>query len=299
MSNGATIVFKQPGQREGTSEFSPPIHIRWNGGPESVYAFVEALANYTTADREKFDAENGKAPPTELAATSIEDATARFTQLVGNFMGTTGTLYVMPEKMTQANLAKLDHDTTHGTYVVNAHTWEIDRISARGQGFGNPSFEQELEREAKMVSAHPYWTPKNGEATILQTIRARNDEAFLTTSADQKLSYPELPLPILRDLGLKNDRGLPAVSLEDRSYVMAMPLRGKVGYAYEATSVALNGKAEVVERLPLTGRSPEDLAMQHGDLVRKAETEGLSLAAAKVAIDKDKAKGLEQGTGRG
>src|SRR5216117_1968113 len=38
MGNRATIVFW-----DGKERFSPAIYLHWNGGPESVYAFLEEL----------------------------------------------------------------------------------------------------------------------------------------------------------------------------------------------------------------------------------------------------------------
>lgn len=61
MGNRATVIF-QSGER-----VSPAIYLHWNGGPESVYAFLDAL------DR------RGVRPDGDYDA-------ARFVQTVGNFL---------------------------------------------------------------------------------------------------------------------------------------------------------------------------------------------------------------------
>ncbi len=44
MGNRATIIFT-----DGKKSFSPAVYLHWNGGPESVYAFLEELDPASTA----------------------------------------------------------------------------------------------------------------------------------------------------------------------------------------------------------------------------------------------------------
>lgn len=61
MGNRATIVFT-----DGKGEFSPAVYLHWNGGPESVYAFLAELTRRGVRPDCQYDV-------------------ARFIQLVGEF----------------------------------------------------------------------------------------------------------------------------------------------------------------------------------------------------------------------
>ena len=61
MGNRATVIFT-----DGKKSFSPAVYLHWNGGPESVYAFLEEL------DRRKQRADQ-------------DYECARFIQLIGEF----------------------------------------------------------------------------------------------------------------------------------------------------------------------------------------------------------------------
>jgi hypothetical protein len=61
MGNRATVIFT-----DGKKRFSPAVYLHWNGGPESVYAFLEEL------DRRRQRADQ-------------DYECARFIQLVGEF----------------------------------------------------------------------------------------------------------------------------------------------------------------------------------------------------------------------
>jgi hypothetical protein len=71
MGNRACVVFTDG------REFSPAIYLHWNGGPESVYAFLDALKDYD-------------------ALGDVPRTAARFTQLVGNYFGGTLSLALIP-----------------------------------------------------------------------------------------------------------------------------------------------------------------------------------------------------------
>ena len=61
MGNRATVIFT-----DGKKEFSPAVYLHWNGGPESVYAFLEELDRRKQRNDQNYEC-------------------ARFIQLVGEF----------------------------------------------------------------------------------------------------------------------------------------------------------------------------------------------------------------------
>lgn len=63
MGNRAVIIFTNP----DATEFSPAVYLHWNGGPESIYQFLDEL------DRRKVRADQNY-------------ECARFVQIVGEFM---------------------------------------------------------------------------------------------------------------------------------------------------------------------------------------------------------------------
>ncbi|MDQ3802501.1 MAG: hypothetical protein M3416_01400 [Acidobacteriota bacterium] len=61
MGNRATVVFT-----DGKGNFSPAVYLHWNGGPESIYGFLEELARRDVRADQEYEC-------------------ARFIQLVGEF----------------------------------------------------------------------------------------------------------------------------------------------------------------------------------------------------------------------
>jgi len=102
MGNRATVIFT-----DGNKEFSPAVYLHWNGGPESIYGFLEEL------DRRK------------VRADQMYE-TARFIQIVGEFMDQDGisglSLGVTngPESDKIEDLEKVPTDQgNNGIYLVN------------------------------------------------------------------------------------------------------------------------------------------------------------------------------------
>lgn len=156
MGNRALIVFKDQQQ------VSPAIYLHWNGGPESVYAFLDALDRY------------------EMRA-DVEYEAARFVQLVGNFFGGTLSLGIRGVRDLE-DLEQLDCDD-NGVYVVQ-------RSGVTGQHpFGvlgerqvrrrrSERWLSQAEVEAERVKAyrHPYHV---GEKPIALAIDAANGRHFV------------------------------------------------------------------------------------------------------------------------
>jgi len=102
MGNRATVIFT-----DGKKSFSPAVYLHWNGGPESVYGFLEEL------NRRK-------------ARADQEYECARFIELVGEFfdqeeLGSTSLGVVNgPKSDKPADLAKVGTDHgDNGFYLVN------------------------------------------------------------------------------------------------------------------------------------------------------------------------------------
>ena len=108
MGNRATVIFT-----DGKGEFSPAVYLHWNGGPESVYGFLEEL------NRRK-------------ARSDQDYECARFIELVGeffdqdNFGSTSLGVTNGPESDRLEDLEKVatDHGD-NGFYLVNRTSEEM------------------------------------------------------------------------------------------------------------------------------------------------------------------------------
>lgn len=102
MGNRGTVIFT-----DGKTQHSPAIYLHWNGGPESVYAFLEELDRRGVRADQEYEA-------------------ARFTQIVGQFFDQDGqgglSLGIVngPEALTVEALDQVatDHGD-NGFYLVN------------------------------------------------------------------------------------------------------------------------------------------------------------------------------------
>lgn len=148
MGNRANVVFTD----QSNAEISPAIYLHWNGGPESVYAF---LAELITRD----------------VRHDAEYAAARFTQIVGEFFGSSGdgAQYSLGISNGPAgiNLGALEkYDTgDNGVYVVQ---WNSERDGFTMRRFvtewdgDKPTF---LEQDAAWVAAER--ATAEGDATFV------------------------------------------------------------------------------------------------------------------------------------
>lgn len=109
MGNRANVIFTN----KKRNSFSPTIYLHWNGGPESIYGFLEEL------DRRKVRADQ-------------EYEAARFTQIVGEYMDQTsqggyslgilsGPKNAKPEQLLRA----CDDTSDNGLYLICREGGEI------------------------------------------------------------------------------------------------------------------------------------------------------------------------------
>ena len=103
MGNRAVIAF-QSADLDKVRPDTVGIYLHWNGGPDSVHAFVDAAKELGVRREDEYGA-------------------ARLCQIIGNWFGGTISLGIGP-------CGKLDTDNgDNGTYVVDLknHGWEIAR----------------------------------------------------------------------------------------------------------------------------------------------------------------------------
>lgn len=155
-------------ENQASTDFSPAIYLHWNGGADSVYAFLEAFTQY--------DCRKGDLPY----------AAARFCQIVANFFG--GTTSVGLESV--SNTKDLERLTPgdNGLFVFawvkpedgKPEYWRCRRMTENyDQGeIGNRPVkwwpDADVEREHKDALGSDYWK----EDKILKDIRAKNDNHF-------------------------------------------------------------------------------------------------------------------------
>lgn len=99
MGNRAYVVF----QGEKENEFSPAVYLHWNGGPESIYAFMEEMDRRQIRGRD-----------------SLSYQTARFIQMVGEFLHSEfmTSLGVEDAPKSLEDLVSLAYCCDNGLYLV-------------------------------------------------------------------------------------------------------------------------------------------------------------------------------------
>ncbi len=157
MGNRAYVVFESGNDR------SPAIYLHWNGGPESVYAFLQALKGYK-ADRH-----------------SPGYSCARFAQLAGNTLG--GTLSLGLTCFSEYEELNCDDN---GLYVVTPTKVRrmVDDSPDPQRSHLRWFTDEEVAAEREQALKHGYWKPKEGQASFLEDIRLGNDKHFLLETDD-------------------------------------------------------------------------------------------------------------------
>jgi hypothetical protein len=146
MGNRALVIFAN----KDWTEFSPAVYLHWNGGPESVYAFLDEL------DRRKI-----------RGGDDLSYQTARFIHTVGDFLdqdeaqGLSLGVFDGPKKLDKPEEITFHGD--NGAYVV--YRGEGERSVRRFEGKTELSA-KEVERERIEAYKSDYNT---GEGTIAST----------------------------------------------------------------------------------------------------------------------------------
>jgi hypothetical protein len=132
MGNRANVIFT-----DGKESFSPTVYLHWNGGPESVYAFLNEL------DRRN------------IRADQCYEA-ARFVQLVGEFFdqehigGYSLGLMNGPKSASIEDLNKISTDNgDNGFYLINRTNRENSKTTVAGALHGWKSSHSSQSRDNK------------------------------------------------------------------------------------------------------------------------------------------------------
>ena len=155
MGNRATIIFAN----EDWTEASPAVYLHWNGGPESVYAFL--------AELDRRDQGHG-----------LDYVCARFAQLVGEFFDgdkqySTLSLGVVtgPSEITSAELEAVQTDHgDNGFYVVSRQR--------TGDGQYITTVRRWLERHTRYQSMPDSWHLEEQSPEWVQREREQADKTY-------------------------------------------------------------------------------------------------------------------------
>lgn len=143
MGNRSIVIFANA----AFSEFSPAVYLHWNGGPESIYPFLDEL------DRR------------EVRGDQCYEC-ARFMQIVGEFMDSTYRsncslgVYNGPKTIKEAAACSDDCGCDNGVFVVCREG--KDRVVRRFAGYvqrgkmGHELSKAAVEKEREEAYAHRY-----------------------------------------------------------------------------------------------------------------------------------------------
>jgi hypothetical protein len=153
MGNRAAIVFDTS---TGPTTLHTAIYLHWNGGPESIYAFLD---EFNASNSRGFDASYNP---------------ARFAQLVGTFIG--GSLSLGIITGTMQSLAHSADD--NGVYLV---TGKGMRRFVRTGNYEKPGVREltadEVATEERLARMHKYWEGDEMRLSIRAAQPVRNETA--------------------------------------------------------------------------------------------------------------------------
>ena len=154
MGNRAIVIFSD----KDRTEFSPAVYLHWNGGPESVYQFLDEL------DRRKI-----------RGGDDLSYQSARFVHVVADFMdqdeatGLSLGIFNGPESL-EAEALEPFQQGDNGIYVVYRGGGErqVWRFGPDGE-WGVDSVEQEY----RMALKSDYYTKDGGFRTLFEEQRPK------------------------------------------------------------------------------------------------------------------------------
>ena len=156
MGNRAHIVFADKGEQS----ISPAIYLHWNGGPESVYAFLAELDRRDVRGDQDYE-----------AARFIAIVAQHFDQ--DYYTGVSLGVHNGPRAITVRALDYLDHGD-NGVYVIyrGSETTQVRRFVSGENGLRELT-PIEVAREKRAAMNHRYNT---GEDTIASTYAGKLTE---------------------------------------------------------------------------------------------------------------------------
>ena len=185
MGNRAIIAFEdqectnvkelQKARKAGDYEFKATykakvqpfgVYLHWNGGPESIYAFL-AVLNKRMEDR----------------GGDLSYAAARFVEIIGRYFGGNTSLGLLgfttrdQNAMTNNNNVRANH-ISHGDNGIYVIAWDGKKYGVTkryGADYGdNWLSELEIKREEKKASISEYWNDNDPKKRIVNQIEACN-----------------------------------------------------------------------------------------------------------------------------
>lgn len=146
MGNRAVITFDSTPHAKSLG-----VYLHWNGGPESILAFAEALNHFKVRDSKSDDSYQF----------------ARFVQLVGNYLGGTLSLGV-------GTLDRLDCDNgDNGLYRIQRDGGPLQIWQSGGGCFEGMTLLSNDE-----IKTHSYWQPNEKGENIFSQVLAANVAHF-------------------------------------------------------------------------------------------------------------------------
>lgn len=184
MGNRAAVVFTDKSHKE----ISPAIYLHWNGGPESIYAFLDELRRR------------------KCCGHSVSYAAARFAHVVGDFFDADGVsclslgMEAPPSEISPEGLSQLTNTAEdNGVFVVSPG--DDKKFNVRRFVFQHDSntaielSKREVNRERKEAYQNPCC---GGIAERLRQLRPLLEgDAYQMKRAEYLV--PDTPLPIAAD----------------------------------------------------------------------------------------------------
>lgn len=149
MGNRANVVFES----EDSTAFSPAIYLHWNGGPESVYAFLQVADQFN------------------VRKDDLPYRASRFCQIVGNFLG--GTLSLGLQSVSTAKDIEAFDPGDNGTFVfawiAKKKQWRCRRYRQLANGGGQWLTPKEVQQEHAAALKSDYW---KGDRIVKNIVKA-------------------------------------------------------------------------------------------------------------------------------
>ena len=182
MANRGVVIFGN-----GDDSESLAVCLKYNGSPESVYAFAKLLASYKLSQD----------PGGELRPVDGPSMATRFVQVACNYFGDSAShfedIHLRPHP---GKPGSIHLPTENGIFTIQSD-FSIERYDYDGTRWSN----EDRIAEFSKVLDHPYWT---GDEPFVADLRRANDRAFLRKNNEfgdvDFHTFKEAKLPIEQDL---------------------------------------------------------------------------------------------------
>lgn len=199
MGNRSTVFFGDGDHGENLATC-----LVWNGGPESVYAFLKALSSYKLSQN----------PSSQSIAVDPSSMATRFNQLVCNYFSDSSSDFLSVHQAPNPGAPGAKHLPTEHGYFYARPDFSVERFDYDGRKWS----QEERLAEFIDVAKHRYWTDDD---SLLSSVREANDKAFLRRfHPDGKVAqhaFQEATLPVEAELAAK----LAASAANKKSSAMA------------------------------------------------------------------------------